>query len=177
MGDSLMNQVMPRQPVPALDLPLAGGGRFVLADEQPESFTLLLFYRGLHCPICKGQLDDLQNRLDEFGEAGIRCVAISMDGQERAEKAKHRWDLAQLDIAYDLAEETARKFGLYISSPVSDKEPERFCEPGMFVVQPDGTLYCSIVQTMPFTRPSLADLLPGLKYAISNGYPARGEVE
>jgi peroxiredoxin len=169
-----MSRPLPRQPVPALDLPLAGGGRFALAENPPEGFTLLLFYRGLHCPICKGQLGDLQNRLDALEEAGVRAVAISMDGRERAEQAKSGWGLARLDMAYDLSEQTAREWGLYISSAISDKEPERFSEPGLFLVNPDGTLYFVAVQSMPFTRPPLDELLMGINYARSHGYPPRG---
>ena len=38
--------LMPRQPLPALDVPTLAHGRFVLADQQPARFTLLVFYRG-----------------------------------------------------------------------------------------------------------------------------------
>lgn len=169
-----MSRLLPLEPVPALDLPLAGGDRFTLPDAGPESFTLLLFYRGLHCPICRGQLSDLQERLGALAEAGVRAVAISMDGRERAELAKSDWGLAQLDLAHDLPEQTARDYGLYISRAISDKEPERFSEPGLFLIKPDGTLYFAAVQSMPFTRPPLDELLMGINYARSHGYPARG---
>ena len=115
-----MSRLLPLQPVPALDLPLAGGGRFTLSGIPPEGFTLLSFYRGLHCPICRGQLSDLQERLGALAEAGVRAVAISMDGRERAEQAKSDWGLAQLDLAHDLPEQTARDYGLYISGAISD---------------------------------------------------------
>ncbi|MEM1401476.1 MAG: redoxin domain-containing protein, partial [Pseudomonadota bacterium] len=62
--------LIPRQPVPSLDLPLAGGGRFVLADESPENFTLIVFYRGLHCPICSNYLGDLASKASDFAERG-----------------------------------------------------------------------------------------------------------
>lgn len=169
-----MSRLLPLQPVPTLDLPLAGGGRFTLSGKPPEGFTLLSFYRGLLCPICRGQLSDLQERLGALAEAGVRAVAISMDGRKRAEQAKSDWGLAQLDLAHDLPEQTARDYGLYISGAISDKEPERFSEPGLFLVNPDGTLYFAAVQSMPFTRPPLDELLMGISYARSHGYPARG---
>jgi peroxiredoxin len=169
-----MSRPLPSQPVPALDLPLVGGGRFNLAENRPESFSLLMFYRGLHCPICKGQLSDLQNRLETLEGSGVRAVAISMDGQERAERTKSEWGLGRLDIAFDLSEQAAREWGLYISGAISDKEPERFSEPGLFLVTPDGTLYFVAVQSMPFTRPPLDELMMGIGYARSHGYPPRG---
>ena len=44
--------LMPRYPVPALNVPLTTNGRFVLGAKPGEKFDLLVFYRGLHCPIC-----------------------------------------------------------------------------------------------------------------------------
>lgn len=171
-----MPHPMPREPFPDLDLPTADGGRFVLSECQPAALTMLVFYRGYHCPICKGQLQDMQGRLDEMAEMGIAAVAISMDDEDRASRTKTEWELPKLDLAYGLSEQTARAFGLYITSAITDKEPAIFSEPGLFVVRPDGTLYCANVQSMPFTRPPLAELLPGLGYAISHGYPSRGTV-
>ena len=171
-----MTRPMPGSPLPSLQLPLVGGGTFDLSQSTAGNFTLLVFYRGYHCPICKGQLQDMQNRLEELAELGVATVAISMDDEDRASRTKAEWGLPKIDLAYGLDEETARAFGLYITSAISDKEPAIFSEPGLFVVRPDGTLYCASIQTMPFTRPSLAELLPSLNYAISHGYPARGTV-
>jgi peroxiredoxin len=58
--------LFPRLPVPPLDVELADGGTFDVAAEKPASFTLVVFYRGLHCPICKTQLRELESKLDEF---------------------------------------------------------------------------------------------------------------
>ncbi len=171
-----MDRPIPGQIVPSLKLPLVDGGIFDLSQSEPPNFTLLLFYRGLHCPICKEQLHELESRLDELAEAGIEALAISMDGESRASRTKAKWGLSKIQVAYDLDEKTARAFGLYLTSAITDKEPAIFSEPGLFVVRPDGTLYCASIQTMPFTRPALGELLPGLKYAVSSGYPARGTV-
>ena len=52
--------LLPRQPVPALDVPLVTGGRFILGASPGERFDLLVFYRGLHCPICAKYLIELE---------------------------------------------------------------------------------------------------------------------
>lgn len=44
--------LLPRQPVPPLDVPILDAGSWSLADDKPASFTMAVFYRGLHCPIC-----------------------------------------------------------------------------------------------------------------------------
>jgi len=35
-------------------------------------------------------------------------------------------------------------------------EPDRFNEPGLYIVRPDGTLYWGATSTMPFGRPHFA---------------------
>jgi hypothetical protein len=45
----------------------------------------------------------------------------------------------------------------------------------VFLVRPDRTLYYAAVQSMPFARPHLRDILAGLDFVIAKDYPARGE--
>lgn len=165
----------PRTTVPALDLPTVGGGRFDLSVQKPQSFSMLVFYRGLHCPICRGYLRDLDRKLDEFGKRGVETVAISTDPRERAEAAQQDWGIERLALAYGLGIDEARAWGLYISRGVKEPEPPLFAEPGLFLIRPDGTLYCSSVQTMPFARPSFAEILQAVTFITDKNYPARGE--
>lgn len=174
--------LVPRQKVPVLTLPLVGGGTFDLSAEQSSNFTLLVFYRGLHCPICKTQLRDLESKLPEFEKRGVGVVAISSDPHERAERTKSDWGLSDLRIAYDLDMATARTWGLYISSGVGKtsvgvEEPALFSEPALYLVRPDGALYFGSVQTMPFARPHFADILGAVDFVLAKNYPARGQVE
>ena len=43
-------------------------------------------------------------------------------------------------------------------------------------IRRDGTLYFSVVQTMPFGRPPAAQLLSTITWIAENDYPARGEL-
>ncbi|MDP1530895.1 MAG: hypothetical protein Q8M05_16050 [Rhodoferax sp.] len=52
--------LMPRDPVPALNVALTTGERFVLGANPGEKFDLVVFYRGLHCPICAKYLIELE---------------------------------------------------------------------------------------------------------------------
>src|SRR6516165_6616521 len=108
--------LVPRQPVPPLNVNLAGGGSFDLRSEKPAHFTLLLFYRGLHCPICKTQLRELESKLDEFDKRGVAVVAVSSDTKERAGQTREAWGLSRLRIGYGLDLAVARRWGLFISS-------------------------------------------------------------
>jgi peroxiredoxin len=171
---------MPRHPVPALNVALTDGSRFVLGAAPGERFDLVVFYRGLHCPICAKYLLELERLAPEFEKRGVQVVAISSDDGERAHAMADKVKAGALKIGYGLSLKSARQWGLYISASrgktsIGIEEPALFSEPGVFLVRPDGTLYYGAVQTMPFARPQFQDLLGAIDFAIANDYPARGE--
>jgi len=172
--------LMPNKPVPDLELNIVGGGRYSLAAEKPQHFSTVVFYRGLHCPICRRYLSELETLLPEFEKRGVAVVAASSDAQDRAEQAKSGWGLANLRLGYGLSIEEARKWGLYVSrsngkTSAGVVEPDLFNEPGLFIVRPDGTLYWGTTSTMPFGRPHFNEILQSLDFVISKNYPARGD--
>ena len=175
-----MSRLMPRKPVPDLAVPTLGGETWRLADAEPERFTLIVFYRGLHCPVCRTYIGELDGLVGDFRERGVTVVAVSSDTEERARETASRWKLENLHIGHSLDLDAARAWGLYISSSrgktsLGIEEPALFSEPGVFLVRPDGTLYWSAVQTMPFARPHFKEMLAGLDFIIKTDYPARGE--
>lgn len=172
--------LLPRHPVPALNLALTSGGRFVLGASPGDKFDLLVFYRGLHCPICARYLIELERLSQDFAKRGVQPVAISSDGEERARQMADRVSAKGVQFAYGLSLRSARQWGLYISAgrgktSIGIEEPELFSEPGLFLVRPDGTLYYGAVQTMPFARPQFQDLIGAVDFAVAKDYPARGE--
>ena len=169
----MTTKLMPGTQAPALNLPLAGGGTYDLQAQAPGAATMVIFYRGYHCPICKDYLGKVNEMAEAFAEKGMPIVIASMDGQERAEKAKEEWGLTNLPVAYGLTEAQALEWGLWITNSIKDVEIPIFNEPGTFWVLPDGSLYLIDIASMPFARPDL-DILLGRVAAIGNGYPARG---
>ncbi|MBK6629619.1 MAG: AhpC/TSA family protein [Betaproteobacteria bacterium] len=174
-----MSRLMPRQPVPALRVSTLAGD-WDLAAQKPERFTLVVFYRGLHCPICKTYVSELDKLVAEFAARGTGIQVLSSDTRDRAEAARDNWGLANLNLGYGLSIEMARSWGLYVSTSrgktsAGIEEPALFSEPGLFLVRPDGTLYWGSTSTMPFARPHFREILGGLDFVIKNDYPARGE--
>ncbi|BDA82509.1 thioredoxin peroxidase [Aureimonas sp. SA4125] len=167
---------LPGDRAPTLRFQVLGGAAFDLSDAKPEAFTAIFFYRGVHCPICKSQLEELSGKLEAFRVLGVEVYAISMGSPERAERQANEWNVGALPIGYGLSEESARDWGLFISAKAKDTEPDRFAEPGFAVVYPDGRIYALHLQNVPFARPCLDDLLEGLKFVIANDYPVRGSV-
>lgn len=169
------SRVLPRQPAPALQLPLVGGGTFTLADRRPAGFTMLVFNRGLHCPVCRAQLSELNRRTAELTERGIEVVSVSAETEARATQMREEWKLANVPIAYGLSEAQMREWGLYVSKAIADGEPPTFNEPGLFLIQPDAVVYYASVLSMPAGRPHLDDLFGGLAFWTEHDYPARGD--
>jgi len=175
-----LSPLMPRQAVPPLQVPTLAHGSFNLGEDAAPKFTLVVFYRGLHCPICLKYLLELGRLQPEFEKRGVKTVAISSDGRDRAQAMADKLHAPDLRMGYDLSLATARAWGLYISTSrgttsIGIEEPPLFSEPGVFILRPDGTLYYGAVQTMPFARPHFDELLTALDFALDKNYPARGE--
>jgi peroxiredoxin len=172
--------LIPQHVVPELKLPTLAHGEFNLARDTPSRFTLLVFFRGLHCPLCAKYLKELGQLLPELDQRGVKVIAISSDDQARTKEMADKVGMPDLRFGYNLSLVSAREWGLYISKGIGKtsigiQEPELFAEPGVFLVRPDETLYYGAVQTMPFARPSFSDLLMAIDFSISKNYPARGE--
>ena len=175
-----MGNPIPRQNAPDLQVELVGGGTWRLAEQNPENFTMVVAYRGVHCPICKTYLRDLNRNFEEFSKRGVDAITISTDGKSRAETAQREWGLDSLPVGYGLSIDSAREWGLYISTgrgktSIGIEEPEQFSEPGLFLIQPDKTLYAASIATMPFARPHFKDVLGAVDMIVEKNYPARGE--
>jgi peroxiredoxin len=170
----------PRQPVPALEFDIVGGGRWLLAAQKPQNFSMVVFYRGLHCPVCRKYTSELNGMIGEFDKRGVSTVITSTDTRERAEQAKSQWALPNLTVGYGVSIDKAREWGLYISTSrgvtsTGVEEPKLFAEPGLFLVRPDGTLYWASISTMPFARPHFDEMWQAVDFVLSKNYPARGE--
>lgn len=172
--------LMPRQPVPALEVDTLDGGRWKLAAQKPPNFSMIVFYRGLHCPVCRKYTGELNGLIEDFNKRGVSTLVVSTDSKERAEQARTQWGLPNLTIGYCVSIEKAREWGLYVSTSrgvtsAGIEEPALFAEPGLFLVRPDGTLYWGSVSTMPFARPHFNEILGAIDFALAKNYPARGE--
>ncbi|UZO79478.1 AhpC/TSA family protein [Aquimarina sp. ERC-38] len=168
--------IKPRTKVPDLHLDLINDTHWKIAEQDPEKYTLIVFYRGLHCPVCKSYLEELTDKMEDFVERGVNLIAISMDSEEKAKKAGEEWEVTSLPIGFNLSQDKAKEYGLYLSKGISEKEPELFSEPAVFLIKPDKTLYFSAIQTMPFARPDFQDILNAIDFVQKKDYPARGEV-
>ena len=73
--------LIPRQAVPGLTLPTLAHGMFDLSAEQPDTFSLLVAYRGLHCPVVRSK----DHRGWKQKARGCGIVALLSDKRSRAQ--------------------------------------------------------------------------------------------
>lgn len=173
--------VYPGDAAPALSVSTLSGDTFTLSASKPENYTIVVFYRGNHCPICRGYLKEIEGLYGQAKKQGLDVVAVSMDSEEKARETAETLakdmgkESLELPIGYGLSLEAARQWGLFISEARPDSsEPAVFSEPGLFVVQPDNIVYSEVVQSNPLTRPDFASLLGGIDWVVANKYPIRG---
>jgi peroxiredoxin len=171
-------RVIPGESLPDIDARLLDGSRWTIAGDKPERLALLAFYRGVFCPICRVWLADLDKLVPEFEKRGVSVIALSADEKEGAEKAAKEWGLKNLRLAYDLDLDDARNAGLYISegrglNPSSGlKESKLFAEPAVLLVKPDGELYAAWLQSTPFARVHISEILTATDNFLAKSIPA-----
>ena len=163
------------QPAPSLDLPLAGGGHFTLGKPPPKAFTLIAFYRGLHCQRCKANLGEMETLLPKLDSLGVTFVAISSDSQARAEQSKAEWKLPTMKIGYGLDVEEGRKWGLFVSRGKREDEPAIFIEPALFLVDRQGQLIFAVINSITRMRPYPEDIVATIERVMENPDLARGD--
>ena len=170
-------RVIPGDTMPAIDARLAGGGKWALATERAEKLALLAFYRGVFCPICRSWVADLDRLVPEFEKRGVSVIALSCDRKEGAEKAVKDWGLNKLRVGYKLDVEDARRAGLYISEgrginpATGQKEPMLFAEPALLLVRPEGELYAAWIQSTPYARVHVAEVLTAVDNFVAKTLP------
>ncbi len=171
-----MNRPTPKHEAPNLNFPLLDSSQWTLNHQTPKNFTLIIFYRGLHCPVCKKYLQKLRDLTPEFENKGVNVVAVSMDTEKRARLSRQKWEIQNLTLGYSLSEKSAKAWGLYLSKGIKEGEPDQFSEPGLFLVDAKNQIYYSSMNSNPWERPYLPTFIKAVDYIIASGYPARGEM-
>ncbi|WP_114965525.1 redoxin domain-containing protein [Alkalilacustris brevis] len=168
-----MTRLHPGSKAPALSVETLSGP-WSLAEQTPETFSMVVFYRGLHCPACKAFLSQLEGLLPDYAATGTDVIAISMDTRARAEQSARDWGLEHLALGYGLTEAQARDWDLYLSESIKEAESPLFCEPALFLIDRDDAIYLVNIASMPWPRPDIATLPAKIRFATGNNYPPRG---
>ena len=155
------------------EINVLGADEAVTIGGDKDRWTMLVVYRGKHCPRCKRYLNKLNDMLADW-TAIMDVVVVSADTEEKAmaDQQEFGW---KFELGYGLEVDRMRKLGLYVSEPLSEAETtDMFAEPGTFALRPDGSLMLVDISNGPAARPDLVELLDGMKFNITNDRPVRG---
>ena len=161
----------PAQTMPAITVQTLDGGE---ANLGGPGWKAVFVYRGAHCPLCKEYLAQIEERAEKFAELGLEVIAVSVDSADRARPFIEESGYTGT-VGVGLTLDQARQLGLYVSQPRSEQEaPAPFAEPGVFIVNAEGTIQILDKSNAPFARPDLDSLLGGVDFIQKNNYPIRG---
>lgn len=159
-------------PLPETVVPRSGGGELVLG--RSDGWTLLVVYRGKHCPLCRTYLKTLTDLLPKLQTLNVSVQVVSGDPEQKAtaQASEENWPFP---LGYGLTVEQMRTLGLYISTPRSAQETDRpFPEPALFLINPDGNVQIVDISNAPFARPDLNAIVAGIELIQQRTYPIRG---
>jgi peroxiredoxin len=172
-----VKRAMPGEQAPSLRVDLVGGGHWDLQDSHPATLTVIVFYRGRFCNVCSRYLPSIQAQAGALAERGTDVVLVSADNESQAVAAKEDWGLTDLPVGYGLKPSDMAAWGLFMS----EADPGRpmapvLCEPGFFLVTPDKTIFYAALNSAPFGRPTINEILEALDFIAQRegGYPQRG---
>ena len=94
--------IIPRQKVPDLNISLLDQEKYILSSQTKGKFNLLVFYRGLHCPLCLDYLTELKYLTYEFFKRKTKIIAISSDNEDRAQQMYNKIGRPDFPIGYNL---------------------------------------------------------------------------
>jgi peroxiredoxin len=162
---------------PALEVEGPDGQRTDIGKPRGDAdWTMVVVYRGRHCPLCTRYLNELEAFLPRLTAIGVDIAAVSADSAEQL--AEHRERLSvSFPLYHGMTLEQMQSLGLYISHPRSPKETDHpFAEPGLFVINAEQTIQVVDLSNNPFVRPALEQLVSGLEWIRNpeNNYPIRG---
>jgi len=147
-----MPKLKPGSQAPDLSLISVDGSETRLSDVWRQGVTALTFYGGDFCPTCNRHLHGIEERADDFREAGLQVVAISADRPETERETVQRHGLS-FTVLSDPERRAIDAYGVVYN------EDEGHAEPAVFLISPEGVvLYLSIVSG-PVGRLGAAELL------------------
>ncbi|MEP2922240.1 redoxin domain-containing protein [Sulfitobacter sp.] len=158
-----------------MTFPNVKGGEITVGGPK-DNWTLLVVYRGKHCPRCKKYLNILNDMRGDWAEAGFDVVVVSADSREKAQADVDEFGWG-FDLGYGLTEDQMATLGVYVTEPLSPDEADgNFAEPGTFVMRSDGSQIIVAISNGPAVRPELGELLDGMIFNKTKDRPHRGTV-
>jgi peroxiredoxin len=156
-----MTRLQNGQAFPAFDVAAVGGGTISIPQSLRGSYGVVLIYRGGWCPYCQAQLAGFQRAGEKLAEAGIKVVALSVDGVAATVGTIEKFKLSfPLGHSAD-AEKVASMTGAYTN------ESPHYLQATGFLLAPDGTILNAVYSSGPLGRLVAEDVIGMVTYLKS----------
>ncbi|GFE15666.1 peroxiredoxin [Streptomyces glebosus] len=162
---------------PRFSLPTATGDTVSLHALLSAGPVVLTFYRGAWCPYCNLALRALQAHHADISARGAQLVAISPQVPDESLTLTEKHSLA-FDVLSDIGSDTAKQFGISFDLPddlavvyesfgfdlqrVNGGHPRSLPVPATYVIDRDGTIRWSFLDTDYTARAEPSDILSAL---------------
>ncbi len=152
---------------PEFCLPDEAGVPRSLDEIRAGTPAVLLFFRFTECPTAQRDLMAWANVHDRIRAVGARFVAISTDSVESHRALKDRFQLPFALLA-DVGMRVADQYHVYRSDE-TDEGPQPHGEPAVFILDVDGCVAYSQIQTGPKGSANPAEMALILLYMSQHG--------
>jgi peroxiredoxin len=129
---------------------------FDLNDHLGKGPVVLAFFPGAFTPPCTNEMVALQERIDEFHDAGATVFGISADSPFSQGKFREEHGI-EFDLVSDMGGEAIRAYDLEIDIP--DLGLHGIANRAVFVLDEDGTVTYRWVAEDPTNEPDYEEIL------------------
>jgi len=142
------------------------GQQRTLSELRGQKPLVLFYYRGEFCPTSRKQLTDFADNYSRFEPLGAELIAVSVDPPEISRDLRDKLKI-EFTLLCDIDFEVAQSYSVYRSDDTDGPQPHG--EPAVFIIDIDGNLAYSQVQTGPKGSANPADLVLVLLFMRDNG--------
>ncbi|MFA1611495.1 redoxin domain-containing protein [Halobellus rubicundus] len=135
---------------------------FDLADHLGDGPVVLAFFPGAFTPPCSNEMVALQERYDDFADAGATLFGVSADSSFSLGAFADEYDLA-FDLVSDMSGDAIEAYGLSMEIP--DLGLYGIANRAVFVLDDDGVVTYSWVAEDPTNEPDYEELLAAVEAA------------
>jgi len=155
-----------KNPAPDFSLLDENGSRCDLAQLRAGKLLTAFFFRGAFCPTSRRDLLAYANVYERLCAMGGELVAISVDDPATLTQLKEQLQLP-FRLLSDVDFAVSRQYGVY-ESDETDEGPQPHGEPAVFLLDTDGKLAYSQVQSGPKGHANPAELALVVFYMAHN---------
>jgi peroxiredoxin len=155
-----------RTPAPDFSLPDENDVRCDLAQLCAGKLLSIFFFRGAFCPTARRDLLAYANIYERLRAMNGELVAISVDDPATLKQLKQRLQLP-FRLLSDADFAVSRQYGVY-ESDETDEGPQPHGEPAVFLLDANGQLAYSQLQTGPKGHANPAELALIVFYMARN---------